>query len=413
MGNIEKKKINWAKIAFIIVTVAVYTVFIIKWSAKQYMNSDWGNLILEADDVIHGNFFRSGWTLTSISFLTTDLPYFMIGVLIAGVSRDAFAIGVGLMVLALSGTAVLWMLHGSSRKNLILKTCVILSFAMLHPYWSVYAMKAHGGAFVYSMIVFNIHERCREKNSFDKAKAWIIILSALAFMGDALFCMMTTMPIIIWTGVKWLKKEFTHKDAVIWGLTAMGGIPLGIVISKLYYAIGGCDINGFKMRSAVFTPMENLQSNFTGYFKALFMIGGGDYFGHKVMYYDTPAVLVNAAVIILFFILSIYHIVCFLIGKKYEYASLMAGMGFLVLSAAYTMTGKNAAEGIMHVRYISVFLPAAAVVIFRNIDFFMSEKTERLYLIFLCCGLVSVAGRVYIRYRRAVWKAEMNVNTSI
>lgn len=391
----EKKSSKTLVTIISAVAIVLYTLFIVKWSGVQYMNSDWANLLLEAKDILDGNVLRSGWTLTGISFLTTDIPFFMIGVLIGGVSRSAFCIGVGLMVVTLSLVSVAWMLHGTDRKNIPLKACVALSFALLHPYYPIYAMKAHAGTFVYTMIVFNLHERCRDSNKPDKYKLVIIALTTLAFMGDGLFCVMTTLPLMFWAFVRWLKKELSNKEAIIWGVTAGAGIPTGVVVSKLYYMIGGANKNGSVVRSTVFSSIDQIEANLRGYVKAILMLAGGDLGGRRVVWPDSPIYIVNAAAVVLFFVLVVFHIVRFIIGKKYEYASLMAGLGFILLSTAYIMTGDSAASGILHTRYICVFTPVVAVVLFRNIDFFRSEKNDRLYLVLLCCMLISVGGRIW------------------
>jgi hypothetical protein len=53
--------------------------------ARVYpVSSDDATGVLEADAVLRGNVFLSGWTLSNVSFVTTDLPFYVAGVAIAG-----------------------------------------------------------------------------------------------------------------------------------------------------------------------------------------------------------------------------------------------------------------------------------------------------------------------------------------
>ena len=55
-------------------------------SGTQSISSDGGSNALEAWDMLHGNLVLHGWTLTDVSFYTTELPEYMLVELIRGLS---------------------------------------------------------------------------------------------------------------------------------------------------------------------------------------------------------------------------------------------------------------------------------------------------------------------------------------
>src|SRR6202162_3643610 len=55
-------------------------------SGTQSISSDGGSNALEAWDMLHGNLLLHGWTVTDVSFYTTELPEYMLLELIRGMS---------------------------------------------------------------------------------------------------------------------------------------------------------------------------------------------------------------------------------------------------------------------------------------------------------------------------------------
>ncbi len=70
----------------------------IKFRYKNIVtNSDLCNMVLEANDIIHGNFFLNDWHLTGLTFITTDLPYYMLSTAVFGISIRSYVYASALM----------------------------------------------------------------------------------------------------------------------------------------------------------------------------------------------------------------------------------------------------------------------------------------------------------------------------
>lgn len=68
--------------------VALLTLAYARIAGTAPINSDHASILLEADDVFHGNILLHGWILTAITFYTTDLPFYVLGIALRGFSPD-------------------------------------------------------------------------------------------------------------------------------------------------------------------------------------------------------------------------------------------------------------------------------------------------------------------------------------
>ncbi len=87
----------WAKLMIILLCGDLFVLYSIRLFYIMPIDSDYSNLILEAADIISGNVLLNDWIQTGISFLTTDLLYYVIAVLFNGVSRNSYLVASGLM----------------------------------------------------------------------------------------------------------------------------------------------------------------------------------------------------------------------------------------------------------------------------------------------------------------------------
>lgn len=99
LGKIRNIKLPfWAKLMIFLIFCSLFVVYSIRLFYIMPIDSDYSNLILEASDIIGGNVFLNGWIQTGISFLTTDLLYYIIAVLINGISYNAYVMASGLIL---------------------------------------------------------------------------------------------------------------------------------------------------------------------------------------------------------------------------------------------------------------------------------------------------------------------------
>src|ERR1700761_4868711 len=72
-----------ARVAFLLV-LAVLFVASLRLSRTYPENSDEANILLMASDMAHGNLYLSGWTVSDVPFITTELPEIALAVRVFG-----------------------------------------------------------------------------------------------------------------------------------------------------------------------------------------------------------------------------------------------------------------------------------------------------------------------------------------
>ena len=166
-------------------------------------------MVLEADDFLNGNFFLRGWYnewfSTGITYLTTDLLYFLFAVKLFGISKTSVFLGCSAYAF-LSLIAAFLLIKDDIKKlsvlNLIFFICLCgMSFSLIK------ALHVHCGCFVWSYIIFLLTAKYFD-NVNKKLFIPITILLSLSIFGDMITVTLTVLPIWIYS----LCKIFHTKD---------------------------------------------------------------------------------------------------------------------------------------------------------------------------------------------------------
>ena len=212
----------------------VYCAFVISRICQLPINADASCMILEADDILSGNLLLSNWSLTGVTFLTTDLPYYIIGTAIAGVSIHAYRIAVSLMFLIMMGCAILLCLYGAKKKW--------LSFAVYSGLGLVPTFYALSNAFVHTAVfsLFFLSVLFVLKFEQKPSKGNLIALGLilmLAVCGDGLAFVLMTLPLLFLCVLRCVKKPLSL------AICTLAGTAAGLTLQKLYLVLGGANLN--------------------------------------------------------------------------------------------------------------------------------------------------------------------------
>ncbi len=210
-----------------------YCAFIISRICQLPINADAACMILEAEDILAGNLFLSNWSLTGVTFLTTDLPYYIIGTAIAGVSINAYRIAVSLMFLVMMGCGILLCLYGAKKKWV---SFLIFSGMGLFPtFFALSNAFVHTAVFSFFFLSILFVLRLEQKPSKGNFVALGLILM-LAVCGDKQALVLITLPLLFLSLFRCVKKPISLAICTIVGTVA------GVGLEQLYL-LGGADIN--------------------------------------------------------------------------------------------------------------------------------------------------------------------------
>jgi hypothetical protein len=178
----------------------------LRTSGTQTVSSDGGSNALEAWDMLHGNLLLRGWTLTDVSFYTTELPEYMLVELIRGlgpaVVHTAAAFTYTLLVL-LAGLLAKGRATGREGvARVLIGSGIMLAPQLGNPVFVLLLVPDHVGTGVPMLLVFLILDRAPRK--------WWVppvvgLMLAWATIGDRLVIAAAVVPIVLVCGIRVLR----------------------------------------------------------------------------------------------------------------------------------------------------------------------------------------------------------------
>lgn len=350
---------NKYKLSIIILLGLVYSSYIFCLYINQQIDSDYSNLVLEANDIIHGNLFLRNWNLTGISFVTTDLLYFIFGALFFGISVKTYIVAITLMFLAISFSSLC--LSVDKFRSISWRELLVFSlFAGLPSFWLLSCARAHTGGIILCLIALYYTNKIREEEGGRYSVIITMICLTMGLMGDAICLIIITLPVVIeclYTIV--LKRNNdsnkTKLILLIYGLSAL----LGSVLDKLYFKVGGANKNDF-LGSRHFIPIKKIGDKMSLYLEALLNITNTNFFDKTILSVDT--IIICMRFLVLLFVLFIMgkNIYDFLTGKKNDFISTILSLGVAFMSLIFIFT--DISIDMSSARYIAYF-PFAFIVL--------------------------------------------------
>jgi hypothetical protein len=116
---------------FLLVLVVLFDAYL--HVSKTYMeNSDEANILLMAHDMLHGNFFLSGWNTSDVPFITTELPEIAVLIGLFGLHLNTAHIAAALTYTIVIAVAMLLAKGRSRGPQAIMRMALVLAI-MLAP----------------------------------------------------------------------------------------------------------------------------------------------------------------------------------------------------------------------------------------------------------------------------------------
>ncbi len=380
MLKTDNKKI--VKISITIILGALYFALLYWRFSMMPIDSDYSNLILEADDVIHGNILRNGWRLTGVSFLTTDLLYFMLGTAIFGVSVRAY-IFAGAFMYFVAVLVGYWLMNRAFTCNFFDKVfyCIL---ALVPGYATVYMSRAHTGSVIFTMLALGL--------MIDKEKAkWLAIpLIILAAMGDMVGLVTVIIPFILVRIAEWIK-EGNLKKYLFDILASSTAILIGLVLCKLYYRLGTCYENSY-FGIKGFDKAEHIGDKLALYIKILLSVFNADYSSYVLLGGATIRFIVGAVFILIALLAAVVQIIRFVKGQDYDLIAITLVVGELIIFLVCLTT--SIFSNVVCGRYIGTMCIVSAIVIVRSrlLQTFSAWDNIRMKLLIIAIGLVYMLG---------------------
>jgi hypothetical protein len=153
----------------------------LRLARTRAVNSDGASNALQAWDMLHGNVLLHGWTLSDVSFYTTELPQYLLVEIVRGLNQDVVHVAAA-MTYTLATLLAALLARGDAAGRQALTRMLIAAGIMLAPQLAsgvniLISSPDHIGTSVPVMVVWLILDRAR--------RSWYVPVIAGALLGWA------------------------------------------------------------------------------------------------------------------------------------------------------------------------------------------------------------------------------------
>lgn len=415
----NNRKISLGRTGIIVLLFVCWFIILMKAFSRSGLNSDMAGMIIEADEILSGNFFLRGRYLTGLTFLTTDLLFFVIGGLFFGMSGKTLIMAQVLMYFA-SALATLLMIYDINHNdNAVKKNRVLLILAFLlclgFPcMFMIGRSSVHLGCFAECLFAVYFLKRAAFNRGVVGSYIAAAVFMTMACMGDSLAYVAVIIPIIIFSIVKifwWLyedRKETLNTFYWITIAVAAGSAILGKVLTAIYLSIGNVELNAY-IGTHKFIDLNQLYDKLILFINGAVQLFGAGFSEGTVSSVDALTAFAKfflvMGIIVGIMICSVKYCIrnddCKLPPENYS--AVILGLGFILISILMLFT--NFSVNLMTTRYFC-YLPFVAAVwlsAWLNSCRFSANKMGRLFLAAICLVFIIQDARILILDTNGKW----------
>jgi len=275
------RRLAWPAV-FAAAGLALFAAYLRQAQAVPLM-SDGASNALQAWDLLHGNVLLRGWTMSDVSFYTTEIPQYMLVELAHGLNADAVHIAAALSyTLLVLGAALLARGHASGREGVV--RMVVAAGIMLAPSLGtgtvvLLSNPDHNGTQVPMLVIWLILDRAR-------ARWWVPVLVSVLLawvqVGDPLVLYEGVVPLVLVCAFRMVRRRGRLADN--WYELALAG---GAIVSagaaslalKLIHQLGGFAV---RPPSTAFAHVAHLPSNVWVAVQSVLVLFGADFSGAHI-----------------------------------------------------------------------------------------------------------------------------------
>lgn len=245
------------------------------------VNSDHASIILEADAFLHRNWLLHGWTLTNVSFYTTDLPFYVLGVACQGVTPTLLR-EVPAVVYALVVVCAVWLAGRGSRATSWSGPVTFLLLglpSLLLP--QIVLVGVNHVATTLMCLGCLLALDCRPGGEPSWQRPLLAgLFCAFALIGDDMALVVLVVPAILVTGVRALRADRADRTPET---TTLAALLFSVLLAKIVSFVVG-QAGGFVTMplSVMFVSLANLPRNAFLTVQGLLGLYRADFFGRRV-----------------------------------------------------------------------------------------------------------------------------------
>jgi hypothetical protein len=271
--------------AFAAAGVVLFLAYL-RQAQTELVASDGASQVLQAWDMLHGNVLLRGWSLSDVTFYTTELPQYMLIELVRGMSGQVVHIAAA-MTYTLLVLGVGWLAKGDATGREGLVRMLVAAGILLAPplgtrstSWIVLNYPDHTGTQVPLLLIWLALDRLRPR-------WWLPVLISVALvlvqLADTLALYEGAVPVVIVCAVRII----TRRDGLRarWyelslGAGALASVPVATLVLKLIRQAGGFD---FSPPGTSFASIGQMTTTFWPKLQNELILFGANFFGEPLI----------------------------------------------------------------------------------------------------------------------------------
>jgi hypothetical protein len=273
---------RWAwPVLFAAAGLALFVVYLRQAQTVPVM-SDGASNALQAWDLLHGNVLLRGWTTSDVSFYTTEIPQYMLVVLVHGLNADVVHIAAAMTyTLLVLGAALLARGHAAGREGAV--RMLVAAGIMLTPSLgtgtvTLLSNPDHTGTAVPMLVIWLILDRARPHWWVPAA---VTVLLAWVQAGDPLVLYEGVVPLVLVCAIRVVRRRGSMEEN--WYELALAG---GAIVSagaawvtlRLISRLGGFAV---RPPRAAFAHISHLPANVWVAVQSVLLLFGADLHGQQ------------------------------------------------------------------------------------------------------------------------------------
>jgi hypothetical protein len=364
-------RLGWP-IGFVLAAIVLFAVYYLQSSRTAAVNSDGASNALQAWAMLHGNVLLRGWTVSDVSFYTTELPQYALVEALRGLNSDVVHI-CGAMTYTLLVLLAAWLAKGKATGRRAVAAVAIAATPMLAPQLGTPTQMLllspdHVGTAVPLLVAWLLVDWGSKAGEPDRERpawtSWAVpiavgLILAWTAVGDQLAEVTGTVPLALACGLRVLWARYGRHQPLssVWyelslAAAAIASIPVAWLAVKLIGALGGWTITA--PRTGLAAPgLLGRNAALTG--TGILQLFGADFLGQPTGVQTTLAVLHLAG-------LALAAVGLLLAIRRFFAEQLIVqvlAVAIVVNIAAYLFTVQ--AESLATTREIAAVLPFGAI----------------------------------------------------
>jgi hypothetical protein len=372
------------RILFGIVAFLVLFAFYLAVCLAVPYTSDHASIFLEARSILAGNFLLKGWTLSTVSDFTTEIPFYILGIMLFGNTEKVIylvsAANYALLALLVIGCASVSQAGRIFPGRLAISTAFSLFIAYLLSTWG-FLSPNHVVSLAYCLC--SLYFMRAGDAPVSKTRLLLSgIFLLLAFTGDTFTIYIWGIPVCIVLFVRSFGRE-NRSTCIKLLVVALAAIGLSQGLLRLIALIGGFTVPGQVIK---YVDYAGIPQNVTLFFIGLFDLFSVNFFGKTVLSFNSGLNLVHLLGLVVFIAALIWAVKN--LGRQTILKQILTVV-ILIDFAAYLFSNMPAPDR-STVRYLMPALLAGIILI---TDYLVDLKWYRLkaVLVILVCVVIGAS----------------------